>query len=371
VYVQKQVSVPIALHKALGTDTNGNYVFEVEASNEDLDLDQQKVLQTALLQSQEHFLSHGVISKDHLHSVLDDKGHIIRDEQYVIGEPLKVFTKGTRTFIRGILYKSNKYAQEFIRLLKDGSTRIKASIGGLFPTIKKNTVTEFLWNDVALTIAPVNTTVTPAVLVKSMNTYEFVQTLNQLPYINHKERNMGVRDVLANLRKAVGKKEPVPHDDVVADGEGQEQEQEEKAGEEDPYRNPEDITGTVAELSKSIQTVQKSMEYIQEIQKAMGEALCLVLENTDTIATSTQPRKGAVYAHEVRPVHKSLAPVHKQFDQTSKLQAMTLLQKAIENGKAHIGDALTLENQINLSIRDPKYQIEARYAALLRDMAEE
>lgn len=36
-------------------DSNGNYIFEVEASNENLDLQNQITLQSALLKSKEYF----------------------------------------------------------------------------------------------------------------------------------------------------------------------------------------------------------------------------------------------------------------------------------------------------------------------------
>ena len=55
------------------TDENGNYFFEVEASNENVDLQDQIVLQNALMESKDEFLKGGVISYDHLHKRRDDK----------------------------------------------------------------------------------------------------------------------------------------------------------------------------------------------------------------------------------------------------------------------------------------------------------
>ncbi|GHU34782.1 hypothetical protein FACS1894172_15540 [Spirochaetia bacterium] len=159
-------------------------MFEVEASNENLDLEQQRVLQRALLNSKEYFLTNGVVSKDHLHRRQDESGHLIVDDSMVIGEPVSVYTKGLRTFVRGILYKSNTYAREFIKLLQDGSTRVKASVGGLYPVVKRGIdgageVVKVLWNDLALTVAPVNPTVAPAMMTKSLNSLELVRLLKK------------------------------------------------------------------------------------------------------------------------------------------------------------------------------------------------
>ncbi|GMO51885.1 MAG: hypothetical protein Pg6C_16960 [Treponemataceae bacterium] len=173
--------------KSFTTDKDGNFIFDVEASNENLDLEGERTLQRALLGTKEYFLTNGVISKDHLHQEVRPKekgGGIQYHEQYVIGEPLEVYTEGNSTRVRGKLYKSNPYAQEFMKLLRDGSTRVKASVGGLIPQKVKNkdgtkTVTSVLWNDLALTIAPVNPTVAPAAAItKAMTSAEFVKSLS-------------------------------------------------------------------------------------------------------------------------------------------------------------------------------------------------
>jgi uncharacterized protein YfcZ (UPF0381/DUF406 family) len=159
------------------------FYFDVEASNENLDLEQQQVLQRALLGSQDYFLTNGVVSKDHLHKRVDH-GRQITDEQYVIGEPVKVYKNGKSTRVTGRLYKSNEHAQKFIDLLRSKSTRVKASVGGIIPKVVKTIegtekVVSVLWNDLALTIAPVNYTVSPAagVMVKSLTSLEFVKSL--------------------------------------------------------------------------------------------------------------------------------------------------------------------------------------------------
>ena len=167
----------------------GDFIFDAEASNENLDLEEQRVLQEALLNSKDYFLTNGVISKDHLHQQIVGKGEnkrIIFNEEYVIGEPLKVYTEGGKTRVRGKLYKLNEHAQKFIKLLQEGSTRVKASVGGIAPLVQKvkengrevGRVVSVLWNDLALTISPVNPTVEAAYMVKSLNSLEFVKALS-------------------------------------------------------------------------------------------------------------------------------------------------------------------------------------------------
>ncbi|MGP1520065.1 MAG: hypothetical protein ACTTIZ_00920 [Treponema sp.] len=186
---EERIYLALKLDKSsIGKDRNGDFIFDVEASNENLDLEEQKVLQRALLDSKEYFLSNGFISKDHLHQKIVGEGDnktLIYDEDFIIGEPLEVYTKGTSTRVKGKLYKNNEYAQKFIKLLQEGSSRVKASVGGLLPIVKKvkeggkeiEKVISVLWNDLALTISPVNPTVSSAYIVKSLNSLEFVKAL--------------------------------------------------------------------------------------------------------------------------------------------------------------------------------------------------
>lgn len=166
-------------------DEHGNFIFEVEASNENVDLQDQVVLQNALIESKEEFLKNGVISLDHLHRRKNEDGTVTVDNSKIIGEPIdvKFDTKTKSTVVVGKLYKDNPEAEKIINLLKSGSTRVKASVGGIFPEIVKNAKTgvekviHVLWNDLALTVNPVNNTVSNAVFAKSMTSAEFVDFL--------------------------------------------------------------------------------------------------------------------------------------------------------------------------------------------------
>ena len=178
------VCLSLALRKSAGkTDEFGNYIFEVEASNENLDLQNQIVLQNALMESREEFLRNGVISYDHLHKRKAEDGSAISDPSMVIGEPMDVRAEGKSTIVTGKLYSTNEKAREIIKMLKAGSTRVKASVGGIFPKIVKDArtgvekVIHVLWNDLALTVSPVNGTVGSAGLAKALEPGEFVAAL--------------------------------------------------------------------------------------------------------------------------------------------------------------------------------------------------
>ena len=182
-----KIYLQMSLSKSLQKDEFGNVIFEVEASNENLDLQDQRVLQVALMQSKDYFLKNGVVSKDHKHRTFRENGGFDVDERYVIGEPLDVFTNGIKTMVRGKLYANNEFAKKFIELIETGSSRIKASVGGLVPRIKKTVesgmeigqVISVLWDDLALSLTPVNPTVQPAtILCKSLSAAAFVKTLS-------------------------------------------------------------------------------------------------------------------------------------------------------------------------------------------------
>jgi hypothetical protein len=135
------------------------------------------------MESVDHFLKNGVISLDHLHKRKGQNGQIISDLSMIIGEPLSVRAVGPKTIVKGVLYGTKKAAREIIELLKAGSTRIKASVGGIWPRLAKDSkgierITHVLWNDLALTVSPVNSSVTAARLVKSYDPVEFVKALS-------------------------------------------------------------------------------------------------------------------------------------------------------------------------------------------------
>jgi hypothetical protein len=205
----EKVFLKLHLKKSLQKDKFGNVIFEVEASNENLDIEEQRVLQAALLKTKNYFLKNGVVSKDHKHRTFKKDGTYDLHEDFIIGEPIDVYTKGASTMVKGKLYANNEHAQKFIKLLEQGSSRIKASVGGLVPKIRKTIedgkrigeVVSVLWDDLALTITPVNPTVEPAtsIMAKSLSSPAFVKTL----YGGHKPMRLKIRK---NLAKKIFKK---------------------------------------------------------------------------------------------------------------------------------------------------------------------
>lgn len=198
----------LALRKsACKTDEDGNYLFEVEASNENLDFQNQRVLQRALWDSRDNFLKYGVISNDHLHHSESTDGGKVSSPDEIIGEPVDVRMEDGKTIVVGKLYHSNPTAQAFIRLLKDGSTRVRSSIGGIFPKVRKlpdgsEAVTSVLWNDLALTSTPVNNTVGYARLVKSYTPDQFVKALQAGYETDNAQKTGGEALISENMENA-------------------------------------------------------------------------------------------------------------------------------------------------------------------------
>ena len=157
--------------KIAPNETSKVFFFEVEASNENVDANRQIVLKSALRESAGYFLSNGAISVDHrLWKHLPDN-QIAIDQRYIIGTPIEVYFQGKSTWVKGKLYKDNPLAQIAIKLLRQGSKRLYASIGGFSPGINISPdgiqrVTSLKWNDLSLTLTPVNNTLQPAQAIK-------------------------------------------------------------------------------------------------------------------------------------------------------------------------------------------------------------
>jgi len=141
-------------------DKKDDSIIYIEASNEKEDSQNDTVLKKALECQVEYFLKRGVISYDHLHKSE-------KDPKYIIGEPLDVqFTDDRKTLVKAKLYPSNKIAQDIKSKINDKSKRVGSSVGGYITkrvkgynkTLKKsfNFITGLIWDEVALTLKPVN-----------------------------------------------------------------------------------------------------------------------------------------------------------------------------------------------------------------------
>jgi len=175
--LDERVYLELNLSKSVEENALG-YVIEAEASNENLDFQEQIVLQRALLDSKEYFLKNGVLSWDHLHKRKDEKGALITDPEFIIGQPLSVEKRGAKTFVKAQLFKGNRIVEDLISKLKSGATIIKTSVGGMRPVISKaydsklgrsvEKVVSVLWDELALTYKPVNQTLSSVAFVKSL-----------------------------------------------------------------------------------------------------------------------------------------------------------------------------------------------------------
>jgi|WetSurMetagenome_2_1015567.scaffolds.fasta_scaffold67743_2 hypothetical protein len=174
----ERIYLELQLSQKVEEDINGNYIIKAEASNENVDVDGQIVLQNALVKSKDYFMKNGIISWDHLHKQKDANGNIVTNPEFIIGEPLGIETEGDKTFVKAILYKGNKIVEDIVDKLRQGAKIIKTSVGGRKPVVQKsydkNTgknlekIVDVNWDELALTYKPCNQTLSPVQLIKSL-----------------------------------------------------------------------------------------------------------------------------------------------------------------------------------------------------------
>ena len=143
--------------------TEEDWIIFIHASNEKIDAEGEVVMQKALEERREDFLTEGMVTYHHKHC-------LPMGIRYIIGEPLDVDFRKDGTFIKARLYQKSDVAQSLWKILQSGSTKVKASIGGR-EDFSKNEVREgkFVkviskmkkWNEIALTFAPNNETLMP------------------------------------------------------------------------------------------------------------------------------------------------------------------------------------------------------------------
>jgi RNA binding exosome subunit len=180
-YIQKALS-----QGSWETDQHGNPIVIIEASNDNLDFQQEKILQEALLNSKDYFLQNGVISYDHKHKPfvgMLDYDPEWNEEKYIIGKPLDVWLNDKTVTVKAVLYNTVDRAKEIIKKLKAGAETVKASVGGRLAKKKKifdtdvmkniDNIISVFWDEVALTYKPVNQTLGPTILSPA----EFVKSL--------------------------------------------------------------------------------------------------------------------------------------------------------------------------------------------------
>jgi len=169
-------------------------IMYFEASNEDVDHQNEIVLQKALTDSAEYFKRHGNIDLSHF-TLLGPKQGIPDYMTYEIGKPVDVRVGGKSTFVKAELYRGDSPMAKNANLVWDSVTKQRPasrwypSVGGAVlsksiqfnPDTKSNVavVDKVRWSNIALDRTPVNRTVPVASLVpigtfaKSLNGFIF------------------------------------------------------------------------------------------------------------------------------------------------------------------------------------------------------
>jgi len=151
--------VPFETTLVKASREKGKWVVFLEASNEHMDQEDERVFQKALKEAADYYMGHGVLSWDHRHKEPP------YDPKFIIGEPLDIaFTDRSpyRTLIKGRLYEENELAKGLMLNLASGSTRIGSSVGGYVLHKSKGRdggVDQVYWDETALTWKPMNDTV--------------------------------------------------------------------------------------------------------------------------------------------------------------------------------------------------------------------
>lgn len=162
------------LLKATPHQDAGSRVIYFEASNEDVDHQNEVILQKALSASSEYYLRHGNIDLSH-YTILGPKSGIPNFMEYEIGKPTSVQVNGKRTFVKAELYQGDSAMARNANMVWDSLTKQTPastwfpSVGGavLSKSVKldpktgsKVAVIESVrWNNTALDRCPVNKTV--------------------------------------------------------------------------------------------------------------------------------------------------------------------------------------------------------------------
>jgi hypothetical protein len=184
--------VPVLI-KAIEPDVSGRRIVEVEASTEEMDLDGDIILQSALMGSANSFVETGHLDLDHL-SEFGKRMGIPDPTSYILGVPLAVEAReGGRTFVKGEISRShdgkvdpqkNRYDEFWASLCRDPPVVWFASIYG-FPgadlvdcrttacaaKASRYLIRSIDWRSLAFTRTPKNTALTSAATIVSAKSY--------------------------------------------------------------------------------------------------------------------------------------------------------------------------------------------------------
>jgi len=186
------------LLKASPSEEDGERILYFEASNEDVDHQNEVVLQKALSESSDYYLRHGNVDLSHF-SLIGPKAGISNHLEYEVGRPLEVRVDGKRTMVKAQLYRGDSPMARNANMVWDSLTkqsppaRWYPSVGGsvLAKSVKIDPVTKnrvavvekVRWNNIALDRCPVNksvgevSTVPAGVFAKSLGGFVFGKAL--------------------------------------------------------------------------------------------------------------------------------------------------------------------------------------------------
>lgn len=173
------------LLKASPQEDGVRRILYFEASNEDVDHQNEVVLQKALAESSEYYLRHGNVDLSHF-SLLGPKSGIPDYMTYEIGKPSAVQVNGKKTFVKAELYQGDSPMAKNANMVWDSLTKQRPpsswfpSVGGavLAKSVRVDQKTgekvalieRVRWSNVALDRMPVNKTV-PQVSMAPVGTF--------------------------------------------------------------------------------------------------------------------------------------------------------------------------------------------------------
>jgi hypothetical protein len=157
--------------KATPSEEGGERFIYLEASNEGVDQQGERVLAKALEDSASHFLKFGNIDLDHF-TIIGQRMGLANPMAYEVGRPVDVTVRGDRTFVKAQLYKGTGELAKNANMVWESMTQLNPparwypSVGGsvlaksvqLDPATneKVGLVTKVRWTNIALSRTPVN-----------------------------------------------------------------------------------------------------------------------------------------------------------------------------------------------------------------------
>ena len=196
--IPEHITLGSAFLKATPAEEGGERILYMEASNEDVDHQNEVVLQKALEDSAEYFLRHGNIDLSH-YTLLGPKAGIPNHLEYEIGKPIEVNVQGGRTFVKAELYRGESAMARNANMVWDSLTaqsppaRWYPSVGGavLAKSVQIDPVTQnrvavvekVRWSNIGLDHLPVNRTVPEistipvGTFAKSLNGFVLAKTI--------------------------------------------------------------------------------------------------------------------------------------------------------------------------------------------------